>query len=121
MARVSSSKRRRAAVLGAAASAFVGIVAATSDAAPEQGRSDAGPPIPSCIHVSSEARYVPFGYSHIVVLASSCTKDATCSVSTDVSPEKQSVQVPKGTKVEVVTFLASPSQAFTANVSCALR
>jgi hypothetical protein len=112
---LSSPRRSRT-----AASALLGVAALlvlprTGDAAPDGGADAA------CVRVSTDARYIPYGWSHVVVLASSCSKDATCSVSTDVNPEKQNVTVPKGATVEVVTFLSSPSRQFNANVHCTLR
>ncbi len=113
--RDSSPARPRIAATALASGAALLVLAGTSSAAPDGGGGTA------CVRVSTESRYVPFGWSHVVVLASSCAKDATCSVSTDVNPEKQNVDVPKGATVEVVTFLSSPSQVFTATVRCALR
>jgi hypothetical protein len=84
--------------------------------------SDGGaPPVPACIQVSSEARYVPFGYNHIVTLRSGCSRAATCTVSTDVNPKPITADVPSNQTVEVVTFAVSPSQNFTASVNCVLH
>ena len=113
--RVPSPSRLRIALTAAASAAALLVLSGTSGAAP-----DGGAPT-GCVRVASEARYIPYGWSHVVVLTSSCPQDATCSVSTDVNPEKQNVTVAKGTTVEVVTFLSSPSQQFTANVRCSLR
>ncbi len=90
------------------------------------GPSDAGvdappPPIPACIAVSTESRYVPWGYNHVVILRNGCSKNATCTVSTDVNPQAQVVDVASGATVEVVTFMGSPAYTFVARVSCRLR
>lgn len=126
-ARFSSPKRRRAAGAVTATAAVLVALALSSTSpealAEERGKSDAGAPapLPACVKVTSQARYVPYGWSHVVVLANGCEKDASCVVATDVNPEKQTVAVPKASTVEVVTFLASPSQAFVPKVSCTLR
>ena len=84
---------------------------------------DAGAPqpVPACMRVRSEARNVGYGYNHVVVLQSGCTKDATCTISTDVNPAPTTVDVAKGTTQEVVTFAASPASVFNANVACRLH
>lgn len=106
------------AVLAFAAFAAPVLAAATSSAA------DAGAPppspIPACIAIKTESRYVPYGYNHVVIATSGCTKAASCTVTTDVNPEPVAFQVPAGKTVEVLTFTASPSQTFTAKVACKL-
>jgi len=77
--------------------------------------------LPACISVATEARYVPYGYNHIVLLKNGCSKAATCSVSTDVNPQAMSVDVAARTSVEVLTFTASPAQTFQARVTCKLH
>ncbi len=77
--------------------------------------------LPACVSVSTEARYIPFGYNHVVVLRNGCSKAAMCSVATDIAPQPQMVDVPASSTVEVLTFMSSPSQAFTARVRCSLR
>jgi hypothetical protein len=97
---------------------------ANADRAPESRPDDAGAPapaLPACIAVTTEARYVPYGYNHIVILKNGCSKAALCSVATDVNPQPSSAEVPPGGTVEVQTFNASPSQTFVARVSCALH
>jgi hypothetical protein len=106
----------RVVLLGCAA------VAATVAVLPAAQAADAGAPaLPACMQVTSEARYVPYGYNHIVVLKNGCSHEATCSVSTDVNPEPQTVDVKAGATAEVVTFMGSPSQKFAARVSCKLH
>lgn len=129
----SPSKRRSAADLrrvvlasGAALAAALVALASAAHADDAGAKSDAGAKgdagaVPACIKVTATTRYVPYGWSHIVGLANGCTRDASCTVSTDVNPEKQTAQVPKGGSVEVVTFLSSPSQTFTPVVACTLR
>lgn len=84
--------------------------------------ADAGaPPMPACVHFRAESRYVPYGYNHIVYIENGCSKPAMCSVSTDVVPEPQNVDVPAGKAAEVTTFMGSPQRAFTPRVRCSLR
>jgi hypothetical protein len=79
------------------------------------------PSMPACIHVTTDSRYVPYGYNHVVILRNGCSKPATCSVATDVAPQPQTVEVAAGSTVEVTTFMGSPQQGFTAKVSCKTR
>jgi hypothetical protein len=79
------------------------------------------PAVPTCISFWGEARYRPFGYDHIVHIKSTCAKSADCVVWTNVNAEKKKVLVPANAKVEVFTFLVSPSREFTPYVECKLR
>ena len=84
-------------------------------------QSSAGESVPSCIAWSTAVRYRGIGYDHLVNIRSTCDKPADCEVWTNVNPDKQSVEVPQGHNVEVVTFLASPASVFEAHVACSLR
>jgi hypothetical protein len=89
-------------------------------------RADAGappatPPLPACVQVATQSRYVPFGYNHIVVLTNGCSQVASCSVATDVNPTAQSVNVAPNVTTEVLTFMAAPGTTFTARVSCRMQ
>jgi hypothetical protein len=99
------------------------IAAVVAAASPRAAAQDAGaaPALPACIAVGTDARYVPYGYNHVVILKSGCSKAATCSVATDVSPQPVAAEVAAGSTVEVVTFTGSPAQAFRARVTCRLR
>jgi hypothetical protein len=88
---------------------------------PDAGSSGSGSVLPACMSVATEARYVPYGYNHVVILRNGCTKAATCSVATDVNPQAVSVEVAASSRVEVLTFTASPARTFTARVSCRLH
>jgi hypothetical protein len=92
---------------------------ASAEDKPDAGAS--GSVLPACISVATQARYVPFGYNHVVILTSGCSKAATCSVATNVNPQATSVEVASKTTLEVLTFNASPAQTFTAQVSCRLH
>jgi hypothetical protein len=76
-------------------------------------------PRPACVTLSTEARFVGVAYNHIVHIANACSVAENCTVTTDVNPEPQTVTVPPGSRVEVVTFLGSPASTFTAAVRCA--
>jgi len=83
--------------------------------------ADAGAPsLPACVQVKSEARWVPYGYNHVVAITNGCSKAAQCAVATDVSPAPQTVAVAAGTAVEVTTFQGSPASRFVADVRCTL-
>lgn len=98
-----------------------GIAVALS--AGEAAAQDAGAPssLPACIQVSTDSRYVPYGYNHIVILKSGCSKAATCIVATDVNPQPTSAEVAAGATVEILTYSGSPAQVFQARVTCKLR
>lgn len=79
------------------------------------------PPVPACVRVGTESRWVPYGYNHVVILENGCSKPATCKVSTDVNPQVQTAEVDVQKTVEVTTIMASPASTFVAKVSCALH
>ena len=111
--------RSAALIVACLFTAGVTVALSTSDAAAE----DAGAPaaLPACIQVTTDARYVPYGYNHVVILKSGCSKPATCSVASDVSPQPTSVEVAAGATVEVLTYAASPARTFQARVTCKLH
>ena len=104
-------------------SAIAALVAlsVSPDASAEDKRDGGASGLPACIGVTTEARYVPYGYNHVVILRNGCSKAATCSVATDVNPQASTVDVAAGTTVEVLTFTASPAQTFSAHVTCKLH
>lgn len=101
------------------ASALVVIALVASTIAASSPPSDAG--VPSCIRVSTASRYVPYGYDHVVFLASVCPLTATCAVTTDVNPTPSVVEVPPRQTVEVLTFRGSPASSFVAHVACEMH
>ena len=103
----------------AAASVLGLLIAAMSPAS----AADAGAPspLPACIAVHGEARYIPYGYNHVVVIKNGCTQDAACTISTDVNPQPVNADVKAGATAEVLTFQGSPAQVFTPKVGCRLR
>jgi hypothetical protein len=109
-------------LLTAIAAALVATAAVPEASADD--KPDASAPVsvlPACISVTAESRYVPYGYNHVVILRSGCSKAATCSVATNVNPQASSVEVAPKATVEVLTFTASPAQTFTPVVSCRLH
>jgi hypothetical protein len=75
---------------------------------------------PECVRFEGTARWGADGYNHIVRIENNCARAASCSVSTDVNPQVQVVNVPAGQSIEIVTFLGSPASRFTPNVVCTL-
>jgi len=74
----------------------------------------------ACVEYETKVNYGALGYDHRVVLTSSCEDAATCTVTTDVNPDPQTVDVPAGQSVTVLTFRGSPASEFTATVRCTL-
>ena len=107
----------RGARLGAAL--FVALLVLAASAAAEDGGATNA--LPACISVGTDARYVPYGYNHVVILKSGCSKAATCTVATDVNPQPAVVELAPSGSVEVLTFAGSPAQAFRARVMCKLH
>lgn len=99
---------------------MVGLLAAALVAVASP-RAEAQGGTPSCVTVTTESRYVPYGYNHLVRLTNACKRTVDCTVSTDVNPEKQKVEVLPSSTVEVTTFMGSPAQTFTAHVACTMR
>jgi hypothetical protein len=83
---------------------------------PDAGQAPPGHP--ECVHVRTEARYVAYGYDHVVEIANECEKAMLCTVMTDVNPETTSVSVAAGQTRGVVTFRGSPAREFKATVLC---
>jgi hypothetical protein len=104
----------------------VSPASAAVDAAVRDVVSDArdGRPVdatPACIRWTTEVRYRPYGYDHLVHIHSACERAASCRVSTDVNPDAITVRVPPRESVTVVTFQGSPARTFSAKVACALE
>jgi hypothetical protein len=105
--------------LGLASIASIARPGIRTASAADAGAEPTG--LPACVQVVTESRYVPFGYSHVVVLRNGCARAASCIVSTDVNPEPLPAEVPAGGAAEVVTFLSAAASKFTARVSCRLH
>jgi hypothetical protein len=91
----------------------------------EKDRDQTGPAAQNandCAKVQGSARYVGYGYTHVITLNNTCTQAVVCSVWTDVDPEpRTTVQVAAGQSAEVVTRRGSPSRELTAFKSCSFR
>ncbi|MCB9601773.1 MAG: hypothetical protein R3B99_29495 [Polyangiales bacterium] len=77
--------------------------------------------VPDCLHVSKEAPYQGYGYTHIVVLENTCARAARCQVATDVDPTRIAKRVAAGATERVATRRGSPASAFSPRVSCTLE
>jgi hypothetical protein len=76
---------------------------------------------PECVHVRTEARYIPYGYDHIVEIDNTCKKAVDCTITTDVNPSTSNLSVPPGQKGSITTFRGSPAREFKANAACKER
>ena len=74
-----------------------------------------------CAQVKGSARYIGYGYTHVVTLKNTCNKAVACAVWTDVDPDRTTVQADAGQTAEVVTRRGSPSREVTAFKSCTFR
>ena len=90
-------------------------------ALPVQSRAQEGSNRPECLRVSKEAPYQGYGYTHIVVLASTGERAVRCEVATDVDPSPTQQRVAAGATERVVTRRGSPASEFTPRVSCTLE
>jgi hypothetical protein len=84
------------------------------------GSDERGEPTvnPECARVRTEARYVAYGYDHIVEIDNTCEKAVNCTIATDVNPASSNLAIPPGQKRSVTTFRGSPAREFKANVTC---
>src|SRR5262245_31504606 len=90
-----------------------------TQAAPDGGARDAGPPVPACVSVHSYARYGAVGYDHIVSISNGCSKLVDCVVRTDVSADPILASIPPRQSTDLVTWRGSPAYTFKADVKCA--
>jgi hypothetical protein len=100
--------------------AFIALSAIALVAAAESPREGNGPASPNdCAVASPVARYVGYGYNHVVSLKNGCTKPVTCEVWTDVDPQpRQTLTAQPGETVEAVLRRGSPAREFKAEKSC---
>ena len=79
------------------------------------------PPRPldfECVQSRSEVRPNHPGYNHVVVLTNRCDATFRCVVTTDVSSEAITADVPARNEIEVLTFRNSPASTFTYEATC---
>jgi hypothetical protein len=102
--------------------AVLAAVALVGPASAEQPPADGGAPNPTvCVKWTTEVRYRPYGYDHLVHITNGCDKPARCRVKTNVNPEPSQVRVLPKETASVVTFQGSPAREFTADVRCVLE
>ncbi len=76
---------------------------------------------PRCVEVRKSAPYRGYGHHHIVTVRNTCEEGVRCRVSTDVTPQPQSINVASGEEESVITRTGSPSSVFEAIVDCETR
>ena len=76
---------------------------------------------PTCVQVSSNARFDGVGFGHWVSVNNTCDHTVECDISTNVAPSPTHVTLTRGQRQDVNTFLSSPAREFTATVSCPER
>ena len=104
------------------ASAVLAVFALVGPAVAEQPPTDGGVANPpACVKWTTEVRYRPYGYDHLVHITNGCDKPARCRVTTNVNPEASQVRVVPKETATVVTFQGSPAREFTADVQCVLE
>ncbi|MDB4988693.1 MAG: hypothetical protein JWN04_3871 [Myxococcaceae bacterium] len=75
-----------------------------------------------CAVVKGSARYVGYGYTHVISLVNGCSRPVECAVWTDVDPDaRTTVNLRAGDTTEVVTRRGSPSREVTAFKQCSFR
>jgi hypothetical protein len=83
------------------------------DDAPAQASPDA------CAVVTPVARYIGYGYYHVVSLKNGCSRPVSCEVWTDVDPQPHhTLRVAPGETAEVVVRRGSPARDFKADKKC---
>lgn len=100
--------------------ALTALSALVSSARAEPPGDDA--PVASanqCAVVTPVARYVGYGYYHVVSLKNGCSRPVTCEVWTDVDPQPHhTLRAKPGETAEVVVRRGSPAREFKADKSC---
>lgn len=113
------TRRVRSAVAALLATASLLVVLATPGTGARAADGEDGPPNPGkCVKVRTSARYVAYGYDHVVELENTCNKAMSCDVSTDANPTPATVELAIGETKSVLTYRGSPASEFTAKVDC---
>lgn len=71
----------------------------------------------TCVEYTTQARFI-MGYDHLVHLHNKCEVKATCTVFTNVNPDKQTASLKQDEKKTLLTFRGSPASEFSATVEC---
>jgi hypothetical protein len=75
-----------------------------------------------CAQAQASARYVGYGYTHVVTLKNGCTQAVECALWTNVDETPRStVRAAAGESVELVTRRGSPSRDVVAFKTCSFR
>ncbi|MDB4976910.1 MAG: hypothetical protein JWN48_5251 [Myxococcaceae bacterium] len=75
-----------------------------------------------CAVAKASARYVGYGYTHVISAVNGCSRAVECTLWTDVDPEpRTTVNLGPGDTTEVVTRRGSPSREVTAFKQCSFR
>jgi hypothetical protein len=73
---------------------------------------------PACVEARASSRWNAGGYNHNVTVTNACDYVVRCTVSTDVSPMPQSMELAAGEERFVTTYLDNPAAGFVATVDC---
>jgi hypothetical protein len=113
------ARRIASALAGLLATISLFIVLEAPSSVARAADGEEGPPNPAkCVKVRTSARYVAYGYDHVVELENTCGKAMSCDVSTDANPTPASVDLAAGETKSVLTYRGSPASEFTAKVDC---
>lgn len=89
-----------------------GIASAQVSAPEPSGERD------ECVDARAEARLQAYGFNHVVVIDNRCEAAQRCTVSSDVNPNPQRVEVRPGARAELLLWRDSPARTFQARVDC---
>ena len=72
-----------------------------------------------CVEIGAASLWGGWGWNHAVYVTNfQCSEDVSCTVTTDVDPDPQTVLVPPNVTVQVEMALNSESRWFVPFVSC---
>lgn len=98
--------------------AFVAVLVCGSAPALAQDSGAAETTNTTCHSVSGEARYLAYGYNHVVTVTNTCDRPLRCLVWTNVDADKKELVVAPKSTGESVVRVGSPAQAFAAQGVC---
>jgi len=97
---------------------LLGVVLLAGSALADDSERKPDAPKKDCVTFTTEARYVAYGYDHLVTLHSQCDKRMVCAVKTDVAPTPIPVDIAPNESKTVTTLRGSPAREFKADVHC---
>lgn len=108
------------------AGACAGLLAVLTTASLSADDKDKDAPVVQnandCAKAQASARYVGYGFTHVITLKNGCARAVECSVWTDIDPEpRTTVRARPGESAEVVTRRGSPSREVSAFKLCSFR